>query len=63
MKIYLVQHAVAKSEDEDPNRPLTEAGILDAEKIGAFIGALAFSAADCPTGISHPSLGRREFCN
>jgi phosphohistidine phosphatase len=37
MKLYLVQHAQAASKDVDPERPLTEQGRRDAEKIAAFV--------------------------
>ncbi|MEJ5165547.1 MAG: phosphohistidine phosphatase SixA [Thermoanaerobaculia bacterium] len=37
MKIYLVQHGEAKSEQEDPERGLTEKGIEDLHKIGKFL--------------------------
>jgi phosphohistidine phosphatase len=40
MKIYLVQHAEAKKEEEDPERGLTEKGIKDLKKIGNFIQKL-----------------------
>ncbi|MDR7522496.1 MAG: phosphohistidine phosphatase SixA [Armatimonadota bacterium] len=33
MRLYLVQHAEAKREDEDPARPLTEKGWQDARKV------------------------------
>ena len=29
MRIYLVQHAEAKPKEEDPERPLTEKGVLN----------------------------------
>lgn len=37
MKLYLVQHAEAKSEEEDPQRPLTERGVTEINKVAAFI--------------------------
>jgi phosphohistidine phosphatase len=37
MKLYLVQHADAKSKDEDPERPLSEKGWTDIRKVAAFI--------------------------
>ncbi len=37
MNVYLVQHAQAKTEQEDPERPLSEKGLLDIEKVAAFI--------------------------
>ncbi|HUT29224.1 MAG TPA: phosphohistidine phosphatase SixA [Sedimentisphaerales bacterium] len=36
MKLYLVQHAKAASEQEDPRRSLTEAGRKESEKAAAF---------------------------
>jgi phosphohistidine phosphatase len=40
MKLYLVQHAKAASEQQDPQRSLTEEGKRDIEKIAAFIKPL-----------------------
>jgi len=37
MKLYLVQHAKAASKDADPQRPLTEEGRRDIQKVAAFI--------------------------
>ena len=37
MRIYLVQHGQAKSEDVDPGRHLTQKGIDDAMKMSAFL--------------------------
>ena len=37
MKLYLVQHADAKSKDEDPERPLSEKGWTDIRKVAVFI--------------------------
>jgi len=41
MKLYLIQHAKAASEDVDPERPLTEEGRRDIQKITAFIKPLS----------------------
>ncbi len=38
--IYLIQHAQAKKEEEDPQRGLTEKGISDIEKIARFLSSL-----------------------
>lgn len=40
MKLYLVQHAKAASEQVDPQRPLTEEGRNDIQKVAAFIKPL-----------------------
>ena len=40
MKLYLVQHAKAASKDVDPERPLTDEGRQDIQKVAAFIEAL-----------------------
>ena len=40
MKLYLVQHAKAASKDIDPDRPLTEEGRRDVQKVAAFIEVL-----------------------
>ncbi len=39
MRLYLVQHAEAKREEEDPTRPLTEKGWADIRKVAAFFEA------------------------
>lgn len=36
MKLYLVQHAEATREDEDPARPLTEKGWRDARRVARY---------------------------
>lgn len=36
MKLYLVQHAEARREDEDPTRPLTEKGWQDARRVAWY---------------------------
>lgn len=40
MKLYLVQHAKAASKDLDPERPLTDEGWRNIQKIAAFIEGL-----------------------
>jgi phosphohistidine phosphatase len=40
MKLYLVQHAKAASKDVDPQRPLTDEGRRDIEKVAAFLKPL-----------------------
>lgn len=37
MKLYLVQHGEACAKDVDPERPLTNQGKLDVERMGAFL--------------------------
>ncbi len=37
MQLYLMQHGEATSKDINPQRPLTENGIRDIKKIGAFL--------------------------
>jgi len=37
MNVYLVQHAQAKTEQEDPERPLSEKGWSDIKKVADFI--------------------------
>ena len=37
MKLYLVQHGEAASEEVNPARPLTEKGCRDVEKIASFL--------------------------
>ncbi|MHC4458250.1 MAG: phosphohistidine phosphatase SixA [Planctomycetota bacterium] len=43
MKLYLVQHAKAVSKEVDPQRPLTEEGLRDLQKIASFIKPLNLS--------------------
>jgi len=43
MKRYLVQHAKAASKETDPERPLTEEGRRDIQKVAAFIKPLDLS--------------------
>jgi len=38
--IYLVQHAEAKREDEDPSRPLSEKGLQDIKKVASYVSQL-----------------------
>jgi len=40
MKLYLVQHAKAASKEEDPERPLTDQGQHDIQKVASFIKPL-----------------------
>jgi phosphohistidine phosphatase len=43
MKLYLVQHAQATAKQVDPQRPLTEQGRQDIQKVAAFIKPLQLS--------------------
>ena len=40
MKVYLVQHGEAKSEEEDPQRKLTDKGIGEVQKVADFLRPL-----------------------
>lgn len=40
MRLYLVQHAKAASKQTDPQRPLTNEGLRDIQKVAAFIKPL-----------------------
>jgi len=40
MKLYLVQHARPKPKEEDPERPLSDEGRLDATKMAKFLSKL-----------------------
>lgn len=40
MRVYLVQHGVAKSEEEDPRRTLTDKGIGEVQKVAEFLRPL-----------------------
>ncbi|MBV6342012.1 phosphohistidine phosphatase SixA [Candidatus Magnetobacterium casense] len=37
MHLYLIQHAEAKSEEEDPQRPLSNSGLTNIKKTAAFL--------------------------
>lgn len=37
MQLYLVQHAEAKQEDEDPARGLSDKGLSDIQKVAAYV--------------------------
>ncbi len=39
MNLYLVQHAEAKEEQEDPRRPLTDKGLADIEKTAKLLSS------------------------
>jgi phosphohistidine phosphatase len=38
MKLYLVQHGAACAKEVDPERPLTDEGRVDVERLAAFLG-------------------------
>ncbi|MCD6514582.1 MAG: phosphohistidine phosphatase SixA [Candidatus Odinarchaeota archaeon] len=40
MKLYLVQHGEAKRKEEDPSRPLTDKGVMNAEKVSKYVSNL-----------------------
>ena len=40
MKLYLIQHGLAKSKGEDPNRPLNEQGWAETKKIATLIATV-----------------------
>ena len=40
MRIYLVQHADAKKEEEDPARPLSDRGMKEIEKVASYVSQL-----------------------
>ncbi len=41
MRLYLAQHAKALSKPQDPNRPLSDEGRQEAQKVADFVRALA----------------------
>jgi phosphohistidine phosphatase len=43
MRLYLVQHAEAKREEEDPSRSLSEKGLNDITKVATYIVSLNIS--------------------
>ena len=48
MDIYLVQHAQALSEDQDPQRPLSDQGRRNTTKIAQYLAAKATELIDPP---------------
>ena len=46
MKVYLVQHGEAKSEKEDPERPLTDKGKEDVESIAHYVAKCKIEVAE-----------------
>ena len=40
MEVYLVQHAKSRSKEEDPERPLSDEGFKEVEKVAAFAGRI-----------------------
>jgi phosphohistidine phosphatase len=47
MKVYLVQHAEAKSKQEDPDRPLSDLGRANIEKVASYLADHAEIELDC----------------
>ena len=43
MRIYLIQHGESKSEEEDPQRRLTDKGIGEVQKVADFLRPLKFA--------------------
>jgi len=56
MKVYLIQHAKAASQEQDPSRALTEEGRRDMAKVIDFVRRLQLSV-DC---IQHSGKKRAE---
>jgi phosphohistidine phosphatase len=44
MEIYLVQHAEAKSEEEDAQRPLSDKGKEESERVAEALGKVGIRA-------------------
>lgn len=40
MRLYLMRHADAKREDEDPSRPLSESGLRDIKKVSPYLSQI-----------------------
>lgn len=43
MRLYLVQHGKAKTKEEDPDRHLTDEGLMEIEKVAEFIKPLGLN--------------------
>jgi phosphohistidine phosphatase len=46
MFLYLIQHAEARKEEEDPSRPLSDKGAQDAEKAAVYLSRLGIVVKD-----------------
>ncbi|MBD3403709.1 phosphohistidine phosphatase SixA [candidate division GN15 bacterium] len=55
MKLYLVQHGLAMAKDQDPDRPLTESGANETQKVAQH---LAHSRHPNPADIVHSGKTR-----
>ncbi|SRR6266542_1898911 len=55
MRIYLVQHGEAKSEEEDPERPLTDRGVDDVRRVARVAAAAGSVVVD---GVVHSGKER-----
>ncbi|MGB2824829.1 MAG: phosphohistidine phosphatase SixA [Phycisphaerae bacterium] len=40
MRVYLIQHGEAKSKQDDPDRPLTDGGLANVQKMAGFLRPL-----------------------
>lgn len=56
MKLYLMQHGDAVSKDVDPERPLSETGRQDVERLTAFLSKTSFK----PSRIIHSGKTRAK---
>ena len=56
MELYLVQHGEAKSEDEDPERSLTEQGMADVERVAVSVARIGLQVCQ----IRHSGKRRAE---
>lgn len=56
MELYLVQHGEAKSEAEDPTRPLTDRGREEVGRVAAFVVKIGLKPAE----IRHSGKRRAE---
>jgi len=45
MKLYLVQHGIPKSEDEDPQRPLSQQGVTEVKAMAAYLASKSISVS------------------
>ena len=57
MRVYLVQHGQAMTEEQDPDRPLSEKGRADVERVAAF---LRRSCPPIPRIIHSPKARARD---
>ena len=63
MRVYLIQHGESKSEEEDPQRRLTDKGIGEVQKIADFLRPLKFAVDTVFGTVAKHARSRPENCS